>query len=942
MGTPLRGLFGRDREIDEADAALDAAASGEPRVLLVGGDAGIGKTSLVGVVADHARSRGFRVLVGHCLDIESGATLQPVREALRPVVVEAGDAELAPVTRRLAPGLREGADSARVEELSLVVGELSADGPVLLVLEDMHWADAATMDVASSVARTVRGPLCLVLTYRTDEINKKHPFRQALVEIGRSAGARRLDVVPLRGDEVAELVAGRTGSPDASLARALYDRSEGNPLYVEELLAAGAARVPEALSDLLLARVDALSDATRSLLRLASAHGTRLWPELLVAAADVDAVVVDEALREAMDANVLKPIGEHLDFRHGLLREAVYDDLMPGERTQAHASLGQALDDLAGDHASLTDLALVMFHWSAAHDLARTYSAAVRGGVLGHRLEAYAAVPFLERALELYDRVPHDQNPHRADLLRMLARIHGVNGHREQANRLMAQALDLVEESADPGLAARVYTSYAGRLDELPGRLTHEEALGRAIELLADQPCEDLARALVTRGIWQMRYEHYVAAEESFTQAVEMASALAQPLVAAGAWFFLGWLQIFQSDLRTAVASFETAARIEGELGLEEKVLVDHGGIAMALTNSGQTQRGLVMYETARVTARANGWIAVAGQLGLDSVVGLCLEGRLDDAAARLASVFEDPEVVDDDYAALLPQVRVALMRGEHERCLVLARRCFDDFDSVSSLPNFDWVLLHAQALMANDLVEEAAGQTQKWVELFDQSDSTVGRAVIAHAALLPLDAARRSGVALPDGLLARVESFLDRFAVDVGAEMQRTFLGHSLPVGVALRAELHDEPSADLWRTAYDAAAHVGAGLALPIRLRLVQALLAEGERDEARTLLPEVVADARAMGMNGVLVEALKLGRRHRIPVPGDDRPSKLDILTSREREVLDVLATGATNRAIAERLFISEKTVSVHVTNLLAKLGVANRTEAAALARDLAVVE
>jgi DNA-binding CsgD family transcriptional regulator len=163
-----------------------------------------------------------------------------------------------------------------------------------------------------------------------------------------------------------------------------------------------------------------------------------------------------------------------------------------------------------------------------------------------------------------------------------------------------------------------------------------------------------------------------------------------------------------------------------------------------------------------------------------------------------------------------------------------------------------------------------------------------------------------------------------------------------SLLCARALRAEIHGRPAADLWRVAFDGARTIGDGVALPIRWRLVRALLAEGKRDEARTSLPEVVAEAKAMGMNGVLEDAIRLGRRHRISVPGDDRPSKLDILTGREREVLDVLATGATNRAIAERLFISEKTVSVHVTNLLAKLGVTNRTEAAAVARDLAVVE
>jgi DNA-binding CsgD family transcriptional regulator len=282
------------------------------------------------------------------------------------------------------------------------------------------------------------------------------------------------------------------------------------------------------------------------------------------------------------------------------------------------------------------------------------------------------------------------------------------------------------------------------------------------------------------------------------------------------------------------------------------------------------------------------------------------------------------------------------LLRGDPVAALSSERRRMELIAAMASMPNYDWVVLHCQVLVANGLAGEAINRMREWLRQFAHSDGALGRAVVAHGAYLAVEAGRRQGLPYAEELLAEADAFYAAMEGVVDVPGHRSFLGHSTPVSAALRADLHGEPPVRLWRAAYDAASHVGAGLAMPIRLRLLQALLAAGDRDEARTSLPEVVADAKAMGMNGVLEEALKLGRRHRIPVPGDDRPSKLDILTSREREVLDVLATGATNKAIAERLFISEKTVSVHVTNLLAKLGVTNRTEAAALAKDLAVVE
>jgi DNA-binding CsgD family transcriptional regulator len=210
------------------------------------------------------------------------------------------------------------------------------------------------------------------------------------------------------------------------------------------------------------------------------------------------------------------------------------------------------------------------------------------------------------------------------------------------------------------------------------------------------------------------------------------------------------------------------------------------------------------------------------------------------------------------------------------------------------------------------------------------------GAACFAYTAMA---AARAAGLPDDEELLAKADGLLDRATATITEQALTWWQGTFYLIARARRADLAGDPSVDAWRKASAACARIGAGLALGPRLGLAAALLVAGERDEARTSLPELVADARAMGAAGAEAEATRLARRHRVPVSEEQAPCRLDVLTAREREVLDVLVTGATNRAIAERLFISEKTVSVHVTNLLAKLGCANRGEAAALARELA---
>ena len=210
-------------------------------------------------------------------------------------------------------------------------------------------------------------------------------------------------------DDIAGIVAAHTdGPPDPSVVDSVLARSEGNPLYAEELLAANQEGVPDHLSDLLLARIDALDEGPRALLRVASVNGTRLDTATLAELAGLDQTQMEGCLREALDANVLRQNGGHLEFRHPLLREAAYDDLMPDERTRTHGRLAEILQARvdADPNPGLTTLSRLAFHWDAAHDLPRTLAASVQAGLTAARLGAAEQVTHLERALSLWDRVP--------------------------------------------------------------------------------------------------------------------------------------------------------------------------------------------------------------------------------------------------------------------------------------------------------------------------------------------------------------------------------------------------------------------------------------------------------------------------------------------------------------------------------------------------------
>ena len=282
-------LVGRSAEAAQLWAAFERAREGSPATVVVAGEAGVGKTRLVIELLGRVRAQGALAFTGGCLDVGEGVVAYaPLVEALRPLggavdpaelerVLGSARAELArllpelraPVEDGLQGGPEDGAlVPGRLFELLLgVLHRLAARGPLLLVVEDLHWADRSTRDLLGFLVRNLRAGVALVLTYRSDELHRRHPLRPFLAELDRSGRAERLELGRLGRRELGQLLAEILGEPaPAALAREILARSQGNPFFAEELLAArggGSGELPEALRDLLLARVEALPQATR-------------------------------------------------------------------------------------------------------------------------------------------------------------------------------------------------------------------------------------------------------------------------------------------------------------------------------------------------------------------------------------------------------------------------------------------------------------------------------------------------------------------------------------------------------------------------------------------------------------------------------------------------------------------------------------------------------
>src|ERR1700728_2678179 len=414
MGT----LVGREAELARLRGLLQDAAAGRTVTGLVSGDAGIGKSRLVAEAMQIAERDGFTVLCGQCAEIGDSVPYLPFADAFRtapPHVEKAIKAR--PVLSRLLPdggGQAHEADWAGLTRQQMfgavlsLLSELAVESPVLLVIEHLHWADASTRHLVTFLARMLhRERVAIIGTYRTDDLHRRHPLRSVIAELLRLPMVALVELGPLSVPALAEILSNGQNAPSplsAATLNSLVERAEGNAYYAEELLTASSCAegtLPTGLAALLLSRVERVSDAAQQVLRAAAVAGGGADDVLVRAASGLPDDVYEEAVREAAGHQLLafeEPNGYR--FRHALLREAVYADLMPGERTRLHARLASQLAGVPGAAAELAH------HSMASHDIPGAFAASVRAGAEAEQLGAPAeAHRHYDLALELWVRV---------------------------------------------------------------------------------------------------------------------------------------------------------------------------------------------------------------------------------------------------------------------------------------------------------------------------------------------------------------------------------------------------------------------------------------------------------------------------------------------------------------------------------------------------------
>jgi DNA-binding CsgD family transcriptional regulator len=937
-------LLGRKQEQAALYDALMLASTGSAQVAVVSGEAGVGKTTLVGDLARRAEELGFTVAVGHCLDIEADISFAPVVEAVRPVVGEVVDLDARPMARRmralLDPAAQPSAEQVRLlDDLRLTVLEAAAAGPLLLVLEDLHWADASTRDLAVALSRTARGRLFLVVTIRSDDVHRRHPARKALAEMGRPPAGRRLDLGPLDHEAIAGIVASITGAADdPATIRSVLERSGGNPLYAEEIAAAGPDAIPERLSDLFLARVDALSEGPRELLRVASVDGTRVDLETLGALAGLGEAELDAFLRELLDANLLRAVRDSLAFWHPLLREAVYDDLLPDERARLHARLAAILQDRADRDPDprLSALSRLAFHWSAAHDLPRTLEASVRAGALAWRIGAPEAFAHRERALSLWDRVPDAEaraGCTQVELLLSLARAACDQGDLQRWHDLNSRAVEMLELDTDPLVASRTHSAYGRSAIFNDDIAAANQAILLALAYAGSSPTYARAYALGAQALLHNVSGRFTAGLDAADLAIQVARTAEETDALILALMFRSDALLLLGRVGESCSEVGAIIDVARSDGLVEWTFASVGLLAERLMESGQVAQGMTVATTGYREDVA-GHRTVQAACGESIVTALTWGGRLDSAEALLAEL---QQVALPGARRRHLQGELSLARGDVDTATRVALLVAEEPELPRRRPDDVGVL---QELRLGELRRDARRCLEvadSFLARLDDCDSPLLGASAARIGFHALSVSRSEPQTRVMAVRERASRQLELARGGLTDEWRASYFAVQLALAEAYRARSADEPAEARFREAATLAEPFGRFFALEPRLDLAQELLGHGSRVEGKELLVDCRAAAQDMGAHGLEQRALRIATRFRVPLPGSaTSEGPLSRLTPREREVLVLLATGATNKTIADGLVISEKTVSVHVSNVLAKLGVENRGAAAAVAR------
>ncbi|MEU8801681.1 AAA family ATPase [Spirillospora sp. NPDC048819] len=908
MGTVSPVFAGRSAELAGLRAAYARACAGGPAAVLVAGEAGGGKTRLVTEF-----TRDLRALTGACLDL--GAASLPyapfsaiLRRLGRDAVASLMPGGALPELARLMPGLTaaapppdDGTGQMRLfEHLLTLVERLGDAEPLTLVVEDAHWADRSTRDLLSFLFRNPpRAGVLLVVTFRPEEPGTRPLF----ADLARLPHVTRLDLPPLSRTEVADQVRGILGDADPAVVRDAHTRGGGNPLFVEALVASPGEAVPGSMRDLLLDRVQRLPGPARAAVRAASGAGDRAGHALLTAVTGLSGAELSEALRPAVDHGLLAADGDGYAFRHALIREAVHEDLLPGERSALHRRYAEIIE--RSPDLSDTPASALAVHWHGCGDHAQALAAAWRAAGERGTATAYAEqLALTERVLALWDRVPDAASltgRTRHGVLEAATEAAGAVGDPGRGLPLVQRALDETDRGREPVRTARLLALRA----QMRGYQGHEDELAdlREAERLAAAPSPERVEILARLGSRLLVYGEMDEGERLGREGLELAAALG--LDAAGSALEATVAVAAARDGDGDMAPLERLPL--GDLGVPGRVRVLNT-LAHCRLNTARPADALAPADEALAVAEHAGLVHSLGLApAVNRIEALYRLGRWDEAAAALQWR------LDHHHG---PAFRVQLMIWRI--ALLAARGDGPGPDPEALAVPLGTGLPQAALPLAQMIIEWRLAEDDR-----PAARATVD-AVLRHPRLTvqpchlwPLleAAARAGGPRLPEiaGLAARAPA-ANPAAAALKASVTALTGGPAAWDLVIGTWEDLDQPY-PLARALFDAAC----------------ADLAARDRTAAAVRLDRAAAIAARLGAAPLARRISERARRAGLAGPSGGP------LTARESEVLRLLARGRSNREIAGELFISPKTASVHVSHILAKLGVASRGEAVAAARD-----
>lgn len=980
-------FVGRAGELTALIDALARAAAGEPQALLVGGEAGVGKSRLIEELLTEACRREAVVAVGGCVEIGAdGLPFAPFSTALRTLrrqlpkelaAAAAGQedelARLLPELGETSRGRHDEEGMARLFELTArLLERIAADRTVVLVLEDMHWADTSTRHLLAYLFRTLRrGRLVVIATYRSDDVHRRHPLRPFLAELDRMRTVQRIELTRFNRGEVRRQMAGILAvEPEPAMVDRVFERSDGNAFFVEELAVCATegcgTGLTDSLRDLLLVRVEGLPESAQRVARIVAEGGSTVEYRLLVAVAGLAEDDLIEALRAAVNANILlaAPDGDGYRFRHSLVREAVGDDLLPGEGSRLNRRYAEALEadpTLVPADARVMRLASYWYH---SHNAAKALPAVLDASVTARRRHAYSEqLRLLERAMELWDTAPDDvraalrpvdyteayppcgcdpaTTPLRyLDLMAEAAVAGRLCGERERALKITKRALHLLENENDPLRAAWFWTQRS-RLVQAQARGDGWQELATAQELVRGLPASVVhAEVLGNVANWSMIHMPGPEALTAAERAVEYARMVGADEIELNSRLTLGGLMVDSGDVEAGLSQMYEVKERAVAAGIPFVAGRAYVNLPAALEAVGRSKEAAAFLEEGTAYTRKFGQLDAEAWVWGNLADSLYSLGRWDEAVEAAESALRRAQNAKPHGDSALCLAQVALERGDLAaalRQLTEARAHFGSHDPVpeQSIPLACLAigvaaaggrLLDARAELGRALDTGFPPGTQRfgWPLLLAAATAE------ADAQLLPAVAQGRAGT------LDRIFEAAKKTTTDAPV-----WLAYETWVRAELqRAEGRD--TADIWSQVVTAFECLERPYDLArVRHRLAEALLSAGGDDE-RARATELLRLAHAVADQlkaRPLADAVKLlAQRARLTLTATPAPTRTLGLTGREHDVLRLVALGRSNRQIAEELFISPKTASVHVSNILGKLGVSGRGEAAAVAHRL----